>query len=347
MPRDRRERRRRAPNPAPPPPPERKRRVEPRDVVQLPPLDNEDNDQPPLVDNVQQPQDERQQGAPVQPEQPVVNLRDDQLERVAQQVTANVVQQLQQREATEGAQGNGNITINEVDDNLNAQVPSVQLDLGYQVPNKLKLKIVSGEYVDLGALLTKSVDVDDGTKHLTVKDGSIILDTNKATTKIVDINQWTNAFIIFASIYTNAHPSATSDIFKYMYNIRLGASRNKGLGWKHYDTQFRLRKEKNPTMSWSDINHELWMLYMYGSGTSEETKTKNLNINKCYDFNYKGLCARQNCPYLHRCLKCSFGHPIIKCRVSSAGSMNSRYQGNRASTSTATGPSAGDSKLRR
>ena len=50
-------------------------------------------------------------------------------------------------------------------------------------------------------------------------------------TKIVEINQWTNAYIIFASIYTNAHPSATSDIlvFKYMYNIRLGASRNKGL----------------------------------------------------------------------------------------------------------------------
>jgi hypothetical protein len=45
-----------------------------------------------------------------------------------------------------------------------------------------------------------------------------------------------------------------------MLNIKLGASRSKDLGWRDYDQQFRMKKERNPSLSWGDIDMELWVL---------------------------------------------------------------------------------------
>ena len=48
-----------------------------------------------------------------------------------------------------------------------------------------------------------------------------------------------------------------------MHTVCLGASRSVGsnYGWKNYDTQFRLKKESNPTMfascKWRDAQHAM------------------------------------------------------------------------------------------
>jgi hypothetical protein len=39
-------------------------------------------------------------------------------------------------------------------------------------------------------------------------------------------------------------------LFKYMFSIKLGASRSKDLGWRDYDQQFRMKKERSPSLSW-------------------------------------------------------------------------------------------------
>ena len=81
--------------------------------------------------------------------------------------------------------------------------------------------------------------------------------------KITNINHWIDAFLIFASIFSFAHPESTSGLFKYMHTVRLGAKRSSGLGFKFYDEQYRLRKASNPSSSWGIVDQELWLLYMF------------------------------------------------------------------------------------
>ena len=171
MPRGRPQRRPAAPDPDPvPPPAPRRRRMDRAQRV------NDDN--APRVED-------RQPEAPLPDAQPIpVHLRQDEIDRV----TANVLQQIrdtgnQQQIPIYDVQGNATFSDDEFNDHVQAQVASVHTELGYQVPNKIKLKIVSDEYIDLGSLLTKSIDIEDESKQLSVKDGQIILDTKKVTTK--------------------------------------------------------------------------------------------------------------------------------------------------------------------
>lgn len=41
--------------------------------------------------------------------------------------------------------------------------------------------------------------------------------------KITTIERWTDVFLIFLSIYTNAHSQKTQQIVKYLHDVRLGA----------------------------------------------------------------------------------------------------------------------------
>ena len=48
-----------------------------------------------------------------------------------------------------------------------------------------------------------------------------------------------------------------------MHDVKLGASRSTGLGWREYDQQFRLKKKPRlPSTSWGQVDQELWLIYM-------------------------------------------------------------------------------------
>jgi len=51
-------------------------------------------------------------------------------------------------------------------------------------------------------------------------------------------------------------------LLKYMHDVKLGASRSTGLGWREYDQQFRLKKARLPSTSWGQVDQELWLIYM-------------------------------------------------------------------------------------
>ena len=57
--------------------------------------------------------------------------------------------------------------------------------------------------------------------------------------------RYTDAFIVFASIYVRAHPDVSISLFKYLNVIRLRASRVGSLAWRNYKIQFRMKKEYN------------------------------------------------------------------------------------------------------
>ena len=56
---------------------------------------------------------------------------------------------------------------------------------------------------------------------------------DKASNKITTIEKWTDAFIVYCSIYASAHPTSVQGLFKYMRDVRMGAARVGGsMGWK-------------------------------------------------------------------------------------------------------------------
>lgn len=82
-------------------------------------------------------------------------------------------------------------------------------------------------------------------------------------TELYTIEAWTDAFLVYASIYQEKHPSQGREIMKYMSVIRRIASRSSGLGWKSYDEQFRGKRAKS-MIPWHHVN---WLLmWEYGGG---------------------------------------------------------------------------------
>lgn len=191
--------------------------------------------------------------------------------------------------------------------------------LGANVSTSIRQKIISGEYIDLSILLSTNLDQDQEQKLLILANGQLSFAPKSNKSKITDIKSWTDAFLIFASIYLEVHKNETSSILKYMHAIRLGASRTSGLGWRTYDEQFRLKKARYQTISWATVDAELWLLFMYkasgyeGGSTSSPLVANKNAVGKCFDYNYKGFCLRLPCGYKHLCLKCNGNHPIIGC----------------------------------
>lgn len=190
---------------------------------------------------------------------------------------------------------------------------SYSCELGYNVPNKIKLQISNGQYVNLAKLRPNASDPDNETQFLSVRDGSLAMASKPKAKLVNDIQTWKDLFLIYSSIYAAAHPECTTALLKYIHTVRLGASRSLGLGWCDYDVQFRLKKEQNPNMSFAMVDQELWLLYMQAPLLAPKNNPEQ--IGKCYDFNNRGVCQRRPCPYKHQCLRCSLNHPSTKCQL--------------------------------
>ncbi|CAG2230130.1 unnamed protein product [Mytilus edulis] len=200
-------------------------------------------------------------------------------------------------------------------------------DIARNVSQNVKQKVINGEYVDMGSLLNNSQNITGVNQTLTFNQGQIILQPKQQDTRINTIGIWTDAFLIYISIYCTIHTSQFQELLKYMQTVRLGAKRYAGLGWKLYDEQFRLRRSQEPAGSWSVIDTELWLLYMQPAGPINgpefniAQKPTN-NFLKCYAYNYNGTCTQQYCTYKHACLKCSGVHPVIYCTNSKVTNSN-------------------------
>ena len=206
---------------------------------------------------------------------------------------------------------------------IHAQPPnmvvSVDDDISIHVSQNIKDKIIQGQYVDL-AMLISSSNTDTLKQKLVFEQGELTIQPNTKLNKISNIETWTDAFLIFTSVFCSIHMSRLQEMLKYMNSVRLGAKRCNGNGWKIYDEQYRLRKARNPSSSWGLIDTELWLIYMQpiatGTGVNYLQPTQNRNQNlKCYSYNYEGVCNKIACFYQHKCMKCENFHPLIRCQM--------------------------------
>jgi hypothetical protein len=107
-------------------------------------------------------------------------------------------------------------------------------DIAAHVPPALKQQIARGEYVNLALLLKGSIELSDISA-----DGKIETQARPCKDKIYTIEKWTDAFIVYASIYTASNLNKIYEIFHYMWVIRECAARQGDLAWRKYDEQFR------------------------------------------------------------------------------------------------------------
>ncbi|KAJ8319735.1 hypothetical protein KUTeg_002713 [Tegillarca granosa] len=135
-------------------------------------------------------------------------------------------------------------------------ITSFKDNLGVHVSCSLKQKIVNGQFIELASLLEHTA-INQPEQKIYISNGELIT-KEKPSAKITSIEKWTDAFLIFTSVYCHAHPSRFLEFLKYMHDIRLGASRIRGMGWRSYDEQFRLRKAVDPSSSWG----QMWLQFL-------------------------------------------------------------------------------------
>jgi hypothetical protein len=92
--------------------------------------------------------------------------------------------------------------------------------LGSNVSQQQKDKIINGDYVDLGSLLTSSSTLTMSNTQATPvginNNGQLILQPTPSKA-INDINTWIDVFLIYTNIYTAIHPECTQGMLKYIY----------------------------------------------------------------------------------------------------------------------------------
>ena len=119
-------------------------------------------------------------------------------------------------------------------------INSIHNNLGSNVSQQQKDKIINGEYVDLGSLIisssTPTIYNTQATPVGINNNGQLILQP-KPSKAINDINTWIDAFLI----YTATHPECTQGMLKYKYTVKLWASRASGLGWRDNYNNFALK----------------------------------------------------------------------------------------------------------
>ena len=194
-------------------------------------------------------------------------------------------------------------------------------ELSAHVPHSFRDQIQTGRYINLACLLKGSSELSELASGSILKltaDGQIESRPKQCTDKIANIERWTDAFIIFASIYLAKFPTKTGELLQYMFNIRESAVNKGGFAWRNYDEQFRLRQALNPS-SWAHINSDLWWRCTLTKETSDvPSHTITGNKFTCNDFN-NGQCRWPNCRFNHICSGCGGNHAEISCHSTRQG----------------------------
>ncbi|XP_069138811.1 uncharacterized protein [Argopecten irradians] len=116
-----------------------------------------------------------------------------------------------------------------------------------RVSNDMREKINSGKFIDLASLLDDSGEQES---YLRL-DKSGFVQLPQPRKRFLDINKWTDAFSIYASVLRQHHPNLREPLATYQ-NVVRGIASNGG-HWYFYDTNFRRMRESSPDLAWNQL----------------------------------------------------------------------------------------------
>ena len=218
-------------------------------------------------------------------------------------------------------------------------------DLSAHVPHQLKEKIWSHKYFNIALLLKGTAELNEifsgGLLHVS-PEGKIEARPKQSKEVIPNIERWTDAFLIFASIYSIRYPDKVQEMFKYMSIVRDAASKFPPSCWRSYDEQFRMRQAITVT-NWGQINSDLWLRIMPSAAYKNpfsQTNLSSASSNTCRFFN-KGACTFYQCNFRHACDLCgSTYHGMVNCNVGKSQGLPFRGFRTRANRGFRRGPTA-------
>lgn len=217
------------------------------------------------------------------------------------------------------------------------------IPLGATLSNALKAKIIEGKYIDFASLLG-----GESKEKLTLsvgKDNELSLKTNSGNLKITSFDQWLKCFLIYSSVYAEAHPEDALGLFKYCYTVREIFSKYGGNAWLLYDSEFRKLRQGDQAISWGLVHVELELSVTAPSrrqtqmpgiqGNFRAFKNNTVPKSYCFRFHGSGSCNRgDKCLFKHTCYKCQQEHSSLFCNNQATTKPHQQKQAARADNNT-------------
>lgn len=202
------------------------------------------------------------------------------------------------------------------------------IPLGSHVPLKIKEKIWNNDFIDIGSLLPKNINIE--TWSVTFSSNEVTVNTKQNNTKQKHINSftdWIEAFNIFMAIFIQRFPDQAPFMLKYISIIK-EIHDLRGLdACLFYDETFRtLRKEHQ--QQWQVVIDDIYRRAMfirfpqvhnnkrhvnYQHGKRQNQSFLGQGSGTCHIFSKYESCTRKHCPYPHVCRNCRGPHPVTKC----------------------------------
>ena len=123
------------------------------------------------------------------------------------------------------------------------------------VDQNTQAKIQQGEYIELEKLLIKpkllNKATDEGRIEIISKNGKSFLSQSELSVKITHIRKWEQTFRIYATIYSQANPLRSAEIFQYINVINHAAHSYTWECVEYYDYTFRQMMARKPNHNWA------------------------------------------------------------------------------------------------
>ena len=239
-----------------------------------------------------------------------------------------------------GNNSNNSITLDHVTDPISPQGQYIKLDrpLDTKVTDKIRDKIWSNQYIDLGTLLDTHNEETPALQIVSGVGESLKLAPHKPSNKITSLGKWNDAFLVYFSVYTRKYPQEVTSMLSYMQLMKRLAY--KGGDFVFYDKEYRHLRQRGQ-QGW-EVHPDLWLeardVRGNTTGNNKPAKgpTKGYNSSfrgqaqagargshpsgYCYKYHSSGRCSNMaNCTYKHVCYKASCGgkHPAYTCKAGS------------------------------
>ena len=174
--------------------------------------------------------------------------------------------------------------------------------VGAHLEDSIKLKIVNGLYVDFAKLLPKDQLLleDDHRFEIVSWNSQTFFQPvgDREMTNITSLVKWEQAFRVFSTIYTAAHPHKATELIQYNHTIHYACQYYVWDNVYSYDKDFRVHLANHPERSWGIILQQAWTMrlqdrvnsrifqYKQGTGSQSQSSSKKM----CWKFN-RGKCT--------------------------------------------------------
>ena len=231
------------------------------------------------------------------------------------------------------------------------QGAATPLSLHRPLDRNLEDKILRGEYVDFTLLLPDSLSrpqvpeiqlrVDDSTPG----SASPVSMVCKRKPVIDNFQKWLDAYTAYMLVLVASYPRRSLELLKYQQIISRAATKFKGLAFLAYDEQFRRRAAYDLSISWDQVDLELWTVTFSGLAkphcllcsspyhsqtdcpSADPSRLPPKNGPVCFRFNRTSGCTASACPFPHVCRRCrSTTHSILNCPSSITRSPQRPYK---------------------